>query len=97
MSPSATSSVPARTIVLASQYLIHRDERFWPARMNFFPERWLEETSNRPKFVLTFHLGKAARICIGDGFAWTEGRAYARGHGPALAVPEAVGRTSGSS
>lgn len=64
--------VPARTIVLASQYLIHRDERFWPRADEFLPERWLEETPDRPKFAY-FPFGGGARICIGDGFAWTEG------------------------
>jgi cytochrome P450 len=63
--------VPARTIVLGSQYLLHRDERFWPGAAEFLPERWLEETE-RPKFAY-FPFGGGARICIGDGFAWTEG------------------------
>ncbi len=64
--------VPARTIVLASQYLVHRDERFWPRAAEFLPERWLDETASRPKFAY-FPFGGGARICIGDGFAWTEG------------------------
>jgi cytochrome P450 len=64
--------VPARTIVLASQYLMHRDERYWPRAAEFLPERWLDETVVRPKFAY-FPFGGGARICIGDGFAWTEG------------------------
>jgi cytochrome P450 len=63
--------VPARTIVLASQYLLHRDERFWPDAEEFRPERWLEETA-RPKFSY-FPFGGGSRVCIGDGFAWAEG------------------------
>ena len=67
-------AVPARTIVLASQHLIHRDERFWPRADEFLPERWLDEAAvkARPKFAY-FPFGGGARICIGDGFAWTEG------------------------
>lgn len=67
-------AVPARTIVLASQYLMHRDERFWPRADEFLPERWLDEGAqkDRPKFAY-FPFGGGARICIGDGFAWTEG------------------------
>jgi cytochrome P450 len=67
-------AVPARTIVLASQYLLHRDERFWPRANEFLPERWLDEKAQegRPKFAY-FPFGGGARICIGDGFAWTEG------------------------
>jgi cytochrome P450 len=63
--------VPARTIVLASQYLMHRDPRFWPDAGAFQPERWLEE-KERPKFSY-FPFGGGGRICIGDGFAWAEG------------------------
>jgi len=66
--------IPARTIVLASQYLIHRDERHWPRATEFLPERWLDEEAekSRPKFAY-FPFGGGARICIGEGFAWTEG------------------------
>jgi cytochrome P450 len=66
--------IPARTIVLGSQYLLHRDERYWPRAEEFLPERWLDEAAaeSRPKFAY-FPFGGGARICIGDGFAWTEG------------------------
>ena len=66
--------VPARTIVLGSQYIVHRDARFWPRADEFLPERWLEDDSSkdRPKFAY-FPFGGGARICIGDGFAWAEG------------------------
>jgi cytochrome P450 len=66
--------VPARTIVLASQYLIQRDERFWPRPLEFLPERWLDDAAQegRPKFAY-FPFGGGARTCIGEGFAWTEG------------------------
>jgi len=66
--------VPKRTIVITSQYLIHRDERFWPDPLEFRPERWLDEKAQeaRPKFAY-FPFGGGGRICIGDAFAWTEG------------------------
>jgi cytochrome P450 len=66
--------VPRRTIVITSQYLIHRDERFWPNPLEFRPERWLDEKAKeeRPKFAY-FPFGGGGRICIGDAFAWTEG------------------------
>jgi cytochrome P450 len=66
--------VPRRTIVIASQYVIHRDERFWPQAGEFQPERWLDEQAKeaRPKFSF-FPFGGGARICIGDAFAWAEG------------------------
>ncbi|HEV3272739.1 MAG TPA: cytochrome P450 [Candidatus Methylacidiphilales bacterium] len=66
--------VPRRTIVIASQYIIHRDERYWPRADQFLPERWLdgEAQAARPKFAY-FPFGGGGRICIGDAFAWTEG------------------------
>jgi len=66
--------VPRRTIVITSQYLIHRDERFWPDPLEFRPERWLDEPAQaaRPKFAY-FPFGGGGRVCIGEGFAWTEG------------------------
>jgi cytochrome P450 len=66
--------VPRRTIVIASQYLIHRDARYWPDALEFRPERWLDEAAQaaRPKFAY-FPFGGGARVCIGDGFAWAEG------------------------
>jgi cytochrome P450 len=66
--------VPKRTIVITSQYLIHRDERFWPNALEFKPERWLDEqaVAARPKFAY-FPFGGGGRVCIGDAFAWTEG------------------------
>ena len=66
--------VPRRTIVITSQYIIHRDERYWPNALEFHPERWLDEQAQaaRPKFAY-FPFGGGGRICIGDAFAWTEG------------------------
>jgi len=66
--------VPRRTIVIVSQYIIHRDERYWPNATEFRPERWLdkEAEAKRPKFAY-FPFGGGARICIGEAFAWTEG------------------------
>lgn len=66
--------VPRRTIVIASQYILHRDERYWPGALEFRPERWLDEAAQaaRPKFAY-FPFGGGGRVCIGDGFAWAEG------------------------
>jgi cytochrome P450 len=66
--------VPKRTIVITSQYILHRDERYWPNALEFQPERWLDEAAQaaRPKFAY-FPFGGGGRVCIGDGFAWAEG------------------------
>ena len=66
--------VPRRTIVVMSQYVIHRDEQFWPDSLTFRPERWLDEAAQaaRPKFAY-FPFGGGGRVCIGESFAWAEG------------------------
>ena len=65
--------VAARTIVLMSQYVAHRDGRWFPEPDRFDPERWTPEAAaSRPKFSY-YPFGGGARICIGEQFAWMEG------------------------
>ena len=65
--------VPARSMVLMSQYIMHRDPRFHPDPERFDPDRWLPEAASaRPKFAY-FPFGGGTRICIGEQFAWMEG------------------------
>ena len=65
--------IPARSLVLMSQYVMHRDERYYPDASQFDPERWTPEAkAARPKFAY-FPFGGGPRQCIGDGFAWMEG------------------------
>jgi cytochrome P450 len=65
--------IPARSMVLMSQYIVHRDSRFYPDPERFDPDRWLPEAASaRPKFSY-FPFGGGTRICIGEQFAWTEG------------------------
>jgi cytochrome P450 len=65
--------VPAGSIVLMSQYVIHRDERYFPDPLRFDPDRWTPEAKEaRPQFSY-FPFGGGPRRCIGDGFAWMEG------------------------
>jgi cytochrome P450 len=65
--------IPARSMVLACQYITHRDARFFPDPERFDPERWRPEiAAQRPKFSY-FPFGGGTRICIGEQFAWTEG------------------------
>jgi cytochrome P450 len=64
--------VPARSVVLMSPYVVHRDPRWFPEPLAFRPERWLAEDPARPKFAY-FPFGGGARVCIGERFAWMEG------------------------
>ena len=56
-----------------SQYVVHRDPRFYKEPERFRPERWSsEETKNLPRFAY-FPFGGGTRRCIGEPFAWMEG------------------------
>jgi cytochrome P450 len=65
-----------RTVVLMSQWIAHRDPRWWADAELFQPERWLPGGSagdpQRPKFSY-FPFGAGTRVCIGEQFAWMEG------------------------
>ena len=66
-------AVPPKTLVLMSQYVMHRDERFYPEPHVFDPLRWTAEArESRPQFSY-FPFGGGPRRCIGEGFAWMEG------------------------
>ncbi len=65
--------IPARSMLLMSQYLMHHDERYFPEPFKFDPLRWTPEAKDsRPKFSY-FPFGGGTRICIGEHFAWMEG------------------------
>jgi cytochrome P450 len=65
--------IPRGSLVLVSQYVMHRDPRFFPDPERFDPERWTPEAkAARPQFSY-FPFGGGPRRCVGEGFAWTEG------------------------
>ena len=65
--------VPKKSLVLVSQYVMHRDERYYENPLTFDPERWTPEAREaRPPFAY-FPFGGGPRRCIGEGFAWLEG------------------------
>ena len=71
-------SIPAGSLVLASQWVVHRDARWWPDAHAFTPERWLtadgrydEAAPGQPRGAY-FPFGMGRRVCIGESFAWTE-------------------------
>ncbi len=64
--------LPRGCLVLMSQWVVHRDERWWPTPLRFDPDRWLTESQPpRPKLAY-FPFGGGTRVCIGEGFAWME-------------------------
>lgn len=65
--------VPAKSLVLMSQFVMHRDPRYFPDPLRFDPDRWTTEArESRPQFSY-FPFGGGPRRCIGEGFAWMEG------------------------
>lgn len=62
----------AGSLVIMSQWVVHRDPRWWTVPERFDPDRWANEPGDRPKFAY-FPFGGGARMCIGEHFAWMEG------------------------
>jgi cytochrome P450 len=64
--------IPARTNVLMSQWIVHRDERWYDEPLRFHPDRWADGLANRlPKYAY-FPFGGGPRVCIGNMFAMLE-------------------------
>lgn len=68
--------VPMGESFLASQYTMHRDERYWPEPLRFRPDRWIDDSGDFTEKIVPrgvyFPFGFAARKCIGDRFALAE-------------------------
>jgi cytochrome P450 len=68
--------VPAGSAVIMSQWVVHRDPRWYNDAEQFKPERWLEPNGsavakNRPAYAY-FPFGGGPRVCIGNTFAMLE-------------------------
>ena len=65
--------VPGGANVVMSQWVMHRDARFFPDPDKFDPGRWSAEESRKlPRFAY-FPFGAGPRQCIGASFALMEG------------------------
>jgi len=77
-----------------SQFVTHRDPRYFPEPLRFDPDRWTAGSREaRPQFSY-FPFGGGPRRCIGEGFAWME-ELFSSRLWPALA--NAVGAKSSRS
>ena len=65
--------LPAKTTVLMSQFVMHRDARFFPDPLRFDPLRFTPEGKARRTRFSYFPFGAGFRQCIGESFAWMEG------------------------
>src|SRR5262249_48108038 len=64
--------IPAGRAVIMSQWVVHRDPRWWDEPLKFRPERWLNgDQSKRPDYAY-FPFGGGPRVCIGNTFAMLE-------------------------
>lgn len=64
--------VPAGAEVAVSQWVVHRDARFFAQPLQFRPERWLDGSTNGLPAYAYFPFGGGQRLCIGKGFALME-------------------------
>ena len=65
-------------VVFVSQWLTHRDERWWPKPEEFDPDRFdvtdpqlATDGSPRPRWAY-LPFGGGSRSCVGEAFAWAE-------------------------
>jgi len=64
--------VPRGAQILLSQWVVHRDPRWFPNPEGFDPDRWSDErAAGLPKFAY-FPFGGGPRVCIGNHFAMME-------------------------
>ena len=66
-------TVPKGTMVFTSQWIVHRDARWWPEPEAFRPERWTPAMEAALPKLAYFPFGGGPRKCIGEAFAWMEG------------------------
>jgi cytochrome P450 len=66
--------IPEGATILLSQWVIHRDPRFYDNPLAFDPDRWERQgRDDRPAFAY-FPFGGGPRRCVGDRFAMMEAR-----------------------
>ena len=64
--------VPRNTTIYMSQWVVHRDARYFDEPEQFRPERWMDSLQKTlPRFAY-FPFGGGPRVCIGASFAMME-------------------------
>jgi cytochrome P450 len=63
-------AVAAASVIFVSQWVVHRDGRWFERPLAFVPERFLDGSVQRHAY---FPFGAGSRQCIGEGLAWMEG------------------------
>jgi len=60
---------PAKTTVLLSSWILHRDARFFADTLAFRPERWIDGSMKHLPKGTYFPFGDGPHRCIGHDFA----------------------------
>jgi cytochrome P450 len=64
--------IPRGATVFISQWVTHRDPRYFDQPLEFRPERWEDGLAKRLPRYAYFPFGAGPRVCIGNGFAMIE-------------------------
>lgn len=64
--------IPRGTTLMMSQWVLHRDPRFWDEPEKFQPERWAEPRIKQVPHFAYFPFGGGPRVCVGNNFAMLE-------------------------
>ncbi|MGH9328721.1 MAG: cytochrome P450 [Terriglobia bacterium] len=64
--------VPRGASLVMSQWVMHRDPRYFEKPEEFMPDRWTDEFTRRLPNFAYFPFGGGPRVCIGASFAMTE-------------------------
>jgi cytochrome P450 len=65
-------TIPRGAQIWMSQYIVHRDPRYFDEPDQFRPERWADDRQKQlPRFAY-FPFGGGPRVCIGNNFAMME-------------------------
>ena len=68
----AGHEIPVGTTIYMSQWILHRDPRWFADPLVFRPERWDDNLAKKIHRYAYFPFGGGPRICIGNGFALME-------------------------